>query len=123
MHRCHCKEQDESHPQKLLNIEEPRLENGTVPNGFKGYAVNLLHLNEEHLDFRVACEDHGGLRGSLFYSLLKELQVYDTRKNLFSARDVLTTGGISLDGGLIRERGCEDFGTRLFVSTFSLNMY
>lgn len=110
--RCYCKEQDESHPQKLLNIEEPRLENGTVPNGFKGYAVNLLHLNEEHLDFRVACEDHGGLRGSLFYSLLKELQVYDTRKNLFSARDVLTTGGISLDGGLIRERGCEDFGTR-----------
>lgn len=93
-------------------MEKPKLKNGAVPNGFMGYAVNLLHLNEEHLNFRVASEHHGGLRGSLFYNLLKELQVYDTRKNLSLARDVLTTGGISLDGGLIREKGCEDFGRR-----------
>lgn len=123
VHRCYDRGHDESHPQKLLKMEKPRLRSGAVPNGFMGYAVNLLHLNEEHLAVQDRSKNLGGLRGSLFYSLLKELQVYDTRRNLFSAREVLTTGGISLDGGLIKERGCEDFGERLFPLLFGFSMY
>ncbi|MCO5567735.1 hypothetical protein L7F22_021429 [Adiantum nelumboides] len=70
----------ESDIQKLLKLDQPKLIDGSVPRGFLGYAVNFLQLNEEH----------NGLRGSMFYSLLKELQVYDTRRNLFSAKSALT---------------------------------
>ncbi|MCO5604845.1 hypothetical protein L7F22_059019 [Adiantum nelumboides] len=91
---------EESDLQKLLKVDWSKLIDGSMPSGFLGYAVNFLQLNEEH----------GGLRGSLFYSLLKELQVYDTRRNLFSAKSALTAGGTSLNGSVVRERGCEDFG-------------
>lgn len=100
--RIYDQGQDRNHPQEVLKMEGPKLRNGVAPEGFMGYAVNFLHLNNEHL----------GLRASLFYNLFKELQVYETRKQLYNARDVLTCGGISLDGGLIRERGSEDFGKR-----------
>ncbi|KAH7428834.1 hypothetical protein KP509_09G020000 [Ceratopteris richardii] len=100
---------DEVHAQRLLNIEQPSC-NGLVPEGFLGYAVNLLHVNDEHLNFRIQNGNHGGLRGSLLYNLLKDLQVYDSRKNLLKAKGVLKTGGLSLDGGVVREEGCEDFG-------------
>ncbi|KAH7428856.1 hypothetical protein KP509_09G020200 [Ceratopteris richardii] len=100
---------DEYHAQRLLKIEQPDY-NGLVPAGFLGYAVNLLHVNDEHLNFRIQSGNHGGLRGSLLYSLFKELQVYDTRRNLLRAKDALKTGGISLDGGVVRAKGCEDFG-------------
>ncbi|MCO5578062.1 hypothetical protein L7F22_031900 [Adiantum nelumboides] len=91
---------EESDLQKLLKLVQRKLIDGSVSRGFSGYAVNFVQLNEEH----------GGLRESPFYSLLKELQVYDTRRNLFSAKSALTAGGTSLDGSMVQERGCEDFG-------------
>lgn len=102
---------DRNHSQKILKIEAPQLNTGACPEGFLGYAVNLLYINEDHLSLRLSNEGQG-LRGSLFYHLFKKLQVYDTRKHLLDARHVLISGGISLDGGLIREKGCEDFGRR-----------
>ncbi|CAO2038617.1 unnamed protein product, partial [Urochloa humidicola] len=49
---------------------------------------------------------HGyGLRETLFYSLFGELQVYDTRKNMFQAKDYFNGGAISLDGGVIKGKG------------------
>ncbi|MCO5580545.1 hypothetical protein L7F22_034413 [Adiantum nelumboides] len=91
---------EESDLQKLLKLVQCKLIDGFVSRGFLGYAVNFMQLNEEH----------GGLRESPFYSLLKELQVYDARRNLFSAKSALTAGGTSLDGSMVQERGCEDFG-------------
>ena len=89
-------------------MEEPRLRNGAIPEGFIGYAVNMLVLNDELVKLKTS---KGGLRETLFYHLFKNLQVYETSKHLSRAREALTSGGISLDGTFIHQkRGSKYFG-------------
>jgi hypothetical protein len=42
----------ENHEQKLLNIAPPTIR-GKLPEGFLGYAVNLIHLSPEQLDLEI----------------------------------------------------------------------
>ncbi|CAM6104906.1 unnamed protein product [Calypogeia fissa] len=103
------------HHQRILNINPPLLPSRQVPAGFLGYAVNLVNLAHEHLQMRVNTQSHGevGLRESLFFYLLRKLQVYDTRRNMISAKECLGRlegGAISLDGGLIKPNGRQQLG-------------
>ncbi|KAL2612524.1 hypothetical protein R1flu_024216 [Riccia fluitans] len=105
-----------NHPQQLLNIDPPILPStGQPPNGFLGYAVNLLHLEDKYLG-RIVHRTDGGLnlRETLFYFLFHNLQVYDNRRNMLNAKnDVRFTGGaISVDGGFIRKNMRQQLGKR-----------
>jgi len=111
---------DTSNRQLLLNIPPPRL-TGTkdgVPRGFLGYAVNLLHIKPEHLKIRVKVTSMPtrsyNLRESLFYDVLKTVQVYDTGENMKLAKqfNALGGGGMSLDGYLIRPNMRQRLGVR-----------
>ncbi|CAN6251311.1 unnamed protein product [Urochloa humidicola] len=89
-------------PQKELNLAWP-FPHVSKPTGFKGFAVNMINFSAENLNITTK---HGyGLRETLFYSLFGELQVYDTRKNMFQAKDYFNGGAISLDGGVIKGKG------------------
>lgn len=108
---------DMNHPQRLLNIEPPKFPNNQVPVGFLGYAVNLVHLRQDHVQIRVATR-HGevGLRESLFFNLFGYLQVYDTRQHMNSAKDGLRNlgGAVSLDGGMIKKNQRQVLGRRRY---------
>ncbi|CAM6128791.1 unnamed protein product [Calypogeia fissa] len=116
-----------SHPQRLLNIDPPRLPGGEVPRGFLGHAVNLVHLRPEHIQVRVATRQRGefGLRESLFFHVLGLLQVYDTRENMISAKEGLVwgfnSGAISLDGGLHRKNQLQERNRGSDRVTFSFS--
>lgn len=110
---------DQRHPQRLLNIDPPRLPSGQVARGFLGYAVNLVHLSPEHMQVRVATRQQGefGLRESLFFYLLGMLQVYDTRQHMISAKEALggfNSGAISLDGGIYHRNQRQQLGRRRY---------
>lgn len=94
---------DINHPQKLLNIPDPGPSNKPRPDGFLGYAVNLLRFNPQQLKCYATPAKHS-LRESLFFQLFSDLQVYDTKANMLNAQEFLTTGAVSLDGGLIRAK-------------------
>ncbi|KAM0881718.1 hypothetical protein ACQ4PT_032768 [Festuca glaucescens] len=71
--------------------------------GFRGFAVNMIGLSPESL---TIVTDHGyGLRETLFYRLFGELQVYETRDDMWQAIRHLKNGAISLDGGIIKGDG------------------
>ena len=113
---------DERHPQLLLKgLPTPYLmEPGqkTPFPGFLGFAVNLLHLSEEQLAMKVAVNNPAapnrlfGLRESLFYHLLRELQVYKSREdmNAAKARRLIRSGAISLDGYIIKPNMLQQLG-------------
>lgn len=108
-----------NHPQRILNIDPPLLPNGQVPIGFIGYAVNMLHLSSEQIQIRVATRQRGevGLRESLFFNLLRFLQVYDTRQHMIYAKESLKNfhqGAISLDGGVIHKNQRQQLGRRRY---------
>ncbi|KAL6640164.1 hypothetical protein ACP70R_022013 [Stipagrostis hirtigluma subsp. patula] len=73
------------------------------PNGFSGFAVNMINLSDENLN--ISTGSGYGLRETLFYSLFGELQVYETRKDMLQALPYLKGGAISLDGGVIKGNG------------------
>ncbi|BBN16608.1 structural maintenance of chromosomes flexible hinge domain-containing protein 1 [Marchantia polymorpha subsp. ruderalis] len=109
------------HPQRLLNIDPPILPTTQQPpDGFLGYAVNLLHLKEEHLGGIVPSIDGQppaeplNLRETLFHHLLQNLQVYDTREHMLNAKNSIrfTGGAVSLDGGFIRKNLRQQLGRR-----------
>ncbi|XP_042000255.1 protein DEFECTIVE IN MERISTEM SILENCING 3-like isoform X3 [Salvia splendens] len=50
------------------------------------------------------------LRETLFYNLFLNLQVYKSREEMQNARSSITTGAISLDGGLIKSPGIFTLG-------------
>ena len=102
---------DESHPQRLLIIDPPWLMvagERRNPPGFVAYAVNLLHIRDEHLRMRFALKYYPnrsfGLRELFFYSELRDLHVYDTRENLLHAKEakLVRYSAISLDGYIFR---------------------
>lgn len=94
----------EEHPQKLLIMPDPGPAAGTCPEGFLGYAVNLLRFNPQQLQCYATPAKHT-LRESLFFQLFGYLQVYDTKDHMLAAQEFFTTGAVSLDGGLIRAKG------------------
>lgn len=86
--------------QKNLNLPFPRSE---TPEGFRGFAVNLINLSAENLE--IMTSSGHGLRETLFYRLFGELQVYETRNDMRQAMPYLRNGAISLDGGIIKGDG------------------
>ncbi|KAJ7547469.1 hypothetical protein O6H91_08G087600 [Diphasiastrum complanatum] len=103
---------DLQHCQNLLRIPPPVTSSGRHLTGFLGYAVNLLHLKEEHLSISIKgrCV---GLRETLFFSLFSTLQVYDSRKNMYLAKDSCKRfhgGAVSLDGSIIRSNLRQELG-------------
>ncbi|XP_055825977.1 structural maintenance of chromosomes flexible hinge domain-containing protein GMI1 [Solanum dulcamara] len=92
-----------SDPQRELALPHLTLSNGKTPPGFLGYAVNMIFLPAEHLQFRTA-SGHG-LRETLFYRLLGKLQVYRSREQLYMASSCIEDGAVSLDGGMMRGNG------------------
>ncbi|KAF5771445.1 hypothetical protein HanRHA438_Chr14g0682641 [Helianthus annuus] len=97
-------------PQKRLALLKPKLPNGESPQGFLGFAVNMIQLDSAHL-ISLTSDGHG-LRETLFYNLFSGLQVYSTRAHMLQALPFLSHGAISLDGGLVRSNGVIVFGTR-----------
>lgn len=97
-----------SDPQRKLALSYPTLPSGNVPTGFIGYAVNLIDLDIDHLHTRTA--GGHGLRETVLYRLLGEVQVYKTRECMFEAGHCIKHGAVSLDGGILRENGIISLG-------------
>ncbi|KAJ4726669.1 Protein defective in meristem silencing 3 [Melia azedarach] len=95
-------------PQRRLALPDPTLPSGNIPLGFMGYAVNMINLDDKHIHTRIAAGY--GLRETLFYRLLGELQVYRTRKDMIDARTCINHGAVSLDGGILKENGIISLG-------------
>ncbi|KAK9094031.1 hypothetical protein Scep_025500 [Stephania cephalantha] len=89
--------------QRKLALPPPTLPNGETPQGFLGFAVNMINIDVHHLYTRTS-RGHG-LRDTLFYLLFGELQVYKTRQDMRSALCCIKHGAISLDGGIMKGNG------------------
>ncbi|ONK71070.1 uncharacterized protein A4U43_C04F4410 [Asparagus officinalis] len=90
-------------PQRKLALPNPLLPSQGIPAGFLGYAVNMIELDVHHLNTRTA---RGyGLRETLFYRLLGEAQVYETREHMRMAAGCIKHGALSLDGGIMKDNG------------------
>ncbi|XP_057848763.2 structural maintenance of chromosomes flexible hinge domain-containing protein GMI1 isoform X1 [Cryptomeria japonica] len=97
-------------PQRQLIIEDPKLSSGSRPGGFLGYAVNMIKLDPENL---YSSASRGvSLRETLFFNLFSYVQVYKTRNHMMQAISCIKHGAISLDGGIIRQRGVIECGNR-----------
>ncbi|CAA7023352.1 unnamed protein product [Microthlaspi erraticum] len=91
-------------PQTRLAMVDPRLPNGKPVPGFLGFAVNMIFLAPQ--DLSIKSYSGHGLRESLFYSLLGNLQVYETQKHVEAALPhVNGCGAVSLDGFIVKENG------------------
>ncbi|KAG8381135.1 hypothetical protein BUALT_Bualt06G0090900 [Buddleja alternifolia] len=95
-----------SNPEELLPLPIPKSPNGDLPQGFLGYAVDMISIEGSH--WRTT-SGHG-LRETLFYRLFGELQVYTDRHSMMMASPCFTGGAVSLDGGIIRGNGVVSFG-------------
>ncbi|WCJ44422.1 Structural maintenance of chromosomes flexible hinge domain-containing protein GMI1 [Euphorbia peplus] len=93
---------------KKLALPNPMMPNGKIPNGFIGYAVNMVDISSSHWNFKTI-SGHG-LRETLFYGLFGKLQVYETRDHMFKARSAIEHDAVSLDGGSLRKNGITTFG-------------
>lgn len=89
-------------------MADPILPSGNTPDGFLGYAVNMVDLDGDHLKTMTAAGH--GLRQTLFYFLFGKLQVYRTRKHMLAARDCIKHGAVSLDGGILKQTGAVSLG-------------
>ncbi|GFP91295.1 protein defective in meristem silencing 3 [Phtheirospermum japonicum] len=97
-------------PQKRLALRKPRLPNGETPIGFLGFAVNMITIDKANL-YCVTKNGHG-LRETVFYNLLSNLQVYRTRDDMMKALPYIRNGAVSLDGGITRKPGVLCLGRR-----------
>ncbi|KAL2226951.1 UNVERIFIED_CONTAM: Structural maintenance of chromosomes flexible hinge domain-containing protein GMI1 [Sesamum indicum] len=97
-----------TNPQELLPLQKPTLPNGDVPQGFIGYAVNMISTEASYLRWRT--KSGHGLRETLFYRLFGELQVYRNRDCMMSAQSCIKNGAVSLDGGIMRGNGLVSLG-------------
>lgn len=95
-------------PQRKLALPYPTFSSGNVPTGFIGYAVNMIDLDVGHLHTKTAAGH--GLRETLFYSLLGEVQVYETAGCMLEARQCIKHGAVSLDGGILKDNGVISLG-------------
>jgi len=94
--------------QRKLALPDPKLSNRRTPEGFMGYAVNMIDLDSHHLQTRTA-SGHG-LRETVLFSLFKKLHVYKTSKSMMAAIECIENGAVSLDGGIRRENGTLSLG-------------
>lgn len=92
---------------KLL-FPDPTLPCGSRPAGFLGYAVNLVNIDDDHLD--TVTDSGFGLRETLFYRLFGDTQVYATRDDMKRAVSCIKDGAVSLDGGILRGNGAVSLG-------------
>ncbi|XP_076956872.1 structural maintenance of chromosomes flexible hinge domain-containing protein GMI1-like [Bidens hawaiensis] len=92
---------------KLL-FPDPTLPGGSTPVGFLGYAVNMMNIDDDHLD--TVTDSGFGLRETLFYRLFGETQVYETRDDMKRAISCIKDGAVSLDGGILRGNGVVSLG-------------
>ncbi|XP_011080655.1 protein DEFECTIVE IN MERISTEM SILENCING 3 [Sesamum indicum] len=90
-------------PQRRLDLLKPRLINGETPQGFLGFAVNMITIDNTNL-YGISKTGHS-LRETLFYYLFSNLQVYRSREDMLKALPCIPNGAISLDGGMIRSPG------------------
>lgn len=97
-------------PQKKLIMEDPKSSDGILPEGYMGYAVNMIKLDHEEL--YPSTSSGIELRGTLFFNLFSYLQVYKTRKHMNQAISYIRDGAISLDGGMLRRKGVIECGNR-----------
>jgi hypothetical protein len=97
-------------PQKELIIEDPKSSDGILPEGYMGYAVNMIKLDHEELC--PSTSSGIGLRGTLFFNLFSYLQVYKTRNHMKQAISYIRDGAVSLDGGMLRRKGVIECGNR-----------
>ncbi|KAL7147336.1 hypothetical protein ABFS83_06G100800 [Erythranthe nasuta] len=97
-------------PQRRLAIPNPRLPNGETPNGFIGFAVNMITI--EGTNLYCVSKNGNGLREALFYNLFSNLQVYRSRQDMLKAISCIKNGAVSLDGGMIRSPGVFSLGLR-----------
>ncbi|XP_063944703.1 protein DEFECTIVE IN MERISTEM SILENCING 3-like [Daucus carota subsp. sativus] len=95
-------------PQKMPDIPKPRSPNGGIPHGFIDDAVNMINIDRENL-FNVT-RDGYGLRETLFYDLFSHVQVYQTREDMIQAVPWIRNGALSLDGGMIMNKGVYALG-------------
>ncbi|CAA0813022.1 gamma-irradiation and mitomycin c induced 1 [Striga hermonthica] len=100
--------EDISVPQNLLSMQLPKLPTGDVPQGFLGYAVNMITVETSHLQWRS--KSGRGLRETLFYRLFGELQVYKDRDCMMKARSCIKDGAVSMDGSIIKGNGLVSLG-------------
>ncbi|XP_060971263.1 structural maintenance of chromosomes flexible hinge domain-containing protein GMI1 isoform X1 [Cannabis sativa] len=98
----------DDHHQRKLAIPLPCFIDGTIPKGFLGFAVNMIDLDEDQLSIKNS-SGHG-LRETVFYRLLGQLQVYQTREDMLAACACIKHGAVSLDGGILKENGVLSFG-------------
>ncbi|KAG4930294.1 hypothetical protein JHK86_047255 [Glycine max] len=94
--------------QRRLALPNPRIANGETPEGFIGYAVNMVDLDINSLQIMTASDF--GLRETVLFNLFKKLQVYNTRENMVAARTCIEDGAVSLDGGILSENGILSLG-------------
>ncbi|GMJ14975.1 GAMMA-IRRADIATION AND MITOMYCIN C INDUCED 1 [Hibiscus trionum] len=99
-----------NNPQRKLVLPDPSLPFGHCPPGFIGYAVNMVNLDNPHINYRT--ESGHGLRETLFYRLFGKVQVYETREHMEKARRFIKHGAVSLDGGILRKNGVISLGFR-----------
>lgn len=97
-------------PQKQLIMEDPKFSDGILPEGYMGYAVNMIKLDQEELC--LSTSSGIGLRGTLFFNLFSYLQVYKTRNHMKQAISYIRDGAISLDGGILWRKGVIECGNR-----------
>ncbi|XP_019200516.1 PREDICTED: protein DEFECTIVE IN MERISTEM SILENCING 3-like isoform X2 [Ipomoea nil] len=97
-------------PQRRLDLLKPKLPNGESPPGFIGFAVNMINVDSMNV-FCVTGSGHG-LRETLFYNLFSNVQVYKTRLEMLRALPCISTGAVSLDGGMIKTPGIFSLGNR-----------
>ncbi|KAK4431327.1 protein DEFECTIVE IN MERISTEM SILENCING 3 [Sesamum alatum] len=90
-------------PQRRFDLLKPRLISGENPQGFLGFAVNMVTIDNTNL-YGISKTGHT-LRETLFYYLFSNLQVYRSREDMLKALPCITNGAISLDGGIIRSAG------------------
>ena len=95
-------------PQKRPDIPKPRLPNGGLSHGFIDYAVNMINIDRENL-LNVTHDGHS-LRETLFYHLFLHVQVYQTREDMIQAVPWIRIGALSLDGGMIMNKGVYALG-------------
>ncbi|KAL6509247.1 hypothetical protein OROGR_022557 [Orobanche gracilis] len=99
---------DKHWSQNLLPLQPPTLPGGDVPEGFMGYAVNLISMETSYLQWRT--RSGHGLRETLFYRLFGELQVYRDRACMMMAKSCIKVGAVSLDEGILKGNGLVSFG-------------
>lgn len=70
----------------------------------------MINIDSMHV-FCVTGSGYG-LRETLFYNLFSRVQVYKTRLEMLRALPCISSGAVSLDGGMVKSAGMFSLGNR-----------